>query len=128
MGVADSEYAELTRKDWESYQTDFFPWEDKAVDFAMSEGTVDKALEKAEAGISRGHDNAVKSFDMDLAKYGVSETARESTTRKRQNNLSKTASVVSGLNKTRAHVQDLQQKVMAGDMAAGLSGSRLTEQ
>ncbi|MGH1374499.1 MAG: hypothetical protein ACRBBW_20855 [Cellvibrionaceae bacterium] len=127
MGVADTQFSELTKKEWRGYQEDFYPWEDKAVDFAMNSSTVDDAQKKVHAGISAGYDNVVRSELIDVSKYGISDTAREATTRKRRHNLSKTAALVSGLNQSRAHVQDLQRKVMAGDMASGLSGSRLQE-
>lgn len=125
MGIASDRMGKIYRKEWTRYKELGFPTEDKAVEFASSEDTVNNALVRTDAYFDQGFANAEGALGRNMSRWGLNESARARSGRVRTTAADNTAARVVGLNKTRTRIKDLQNEMRAGDVAPGLDKDRM---
>jgi len=124
-GSASDRAGRLHREEWYDYLSRFQPYDQKLLALATGDGDNKAAIQRSRESVGTAFDVATGSMQRDLSRMGLSEAADERSQRDASTGLARAAAEVSAVNGARLHTQDRDMKLMSGDMATGLRGSRI---
>ncbi len=122
---ASNTMSQIHRAEWEDYKSRYLPRLQDSIAYATGDKPITEGVQRAGDSVDRAYQTSIGTNQRDLSRYGVSETAEESSNRSRLASISQGAEKVAAQNQTRLQVQDLQNSILAGGAASGLQSSRV---
>lgn len=104
--------AELTRNQWEDFQTRYIPVQDNLLDLANSNQLLTEQLGRNKTNVDNSFALAESNEAMRMGRYGL--PTENSATSKNNTGLLKSLTTASTNNETREAVDDLQTKIVTG--------------
>ncbi|AGG58101.1 hypothetical protein VPAG_00065 [Vibrio phage douglas 12A4] len=112
MASYDDIMAEITRQQYDDYINRFLPVENQLIDLATSDELLNDQLERNIETVDQQYATAGKSGEMQAGRMGLdnSKTQQQTT----NTGLSKSLSLASAQNETRAGIDALQKSIITG--------------
>lgn len=118
VGSGSHTAADLTRKQWQDWQTRFQPYDTRLVNLAMGKEDNQQAEARASQSVDTAFNTAQGTYSRNRSRYGLSDTAGMSD----RMALSKTAAKVGAVNQTRLATQDRDMAMMVGGLSQARGG------
>lgn len=113
---ATDTFAKLTRDQWQSYITNFVPYENKLIDYATNPGVVSGAMAEASADVNSAFDNRAGATGRRLGGLGLALDADEQKASTRSMGLARSLADVNAQNTTRDATIARQQSILGNPM------------
>jgi hypothetical protein len=112
MGVADTTYAAMTRSMWDTYITDFMPYENKLIQYATDPAMVSDAMTKASGLVQQSFDAQQGATQRRLRGLGLTLNADEQQAADRSTALARSTADVNAQNVAGTQTRQRQQAIL----------------
>lgn len=119
---ASDTFAALTRQQWADYVSNFVPYENKLISYAMDPKTVTNAMQKASQNIDSAFDAQQASTQRQLRGMGVTLSDDEQAAANRRFGLSKSLADVQAQNVAGELTRQRQQSILGNPAPQGVEG------
>lgn len=113
---ASDTFAQLTRDQWQSYITNFVPYENKLIDYATDPGVVSSAMKSASTDVNSAFDNQAGVQQRRLSGLGLTLDASEQAASTRSTGLARSLADVNAQNTSRDATVARQQSILGNPM------------
>lgn len=120
---AQDTFAALTRQQWQDFQTDILPYENKLIEFSNDQGAALDASNRALGRVDTAFDRQAGDTQHKLQSLGLTLNADEQNAFGRSNSLARAAAQVQGANTAALQTRELQQAVM-GNPTPNIQGMK----
>jgi len=122
--TANDMFAQLTRDQWQSYVTNYVPYENDLIKYATSTTAVGDAMKSASADVNSAFDNSTAATQRRLAGLGLTLSPDEQAASTRSTGLARSLADVNAQNTARDATVARQQSILGNPTPriGGLSG------
>jgi hypothetical protein len=113
---AQEDYAALTREQWQSYITNFVPYENKLIEYATDPSVVSNAMSGASADVNAAFDSRAAGTARHLGGLGLTLDADEQRASTRSLGLARSLTDVGAQNAARDATVARQQSILGNPM------------
>lgn len=113
---ASDTFAALTREQWQSYITNFVPYENKLIEYATDPAVVTNTMQEASSDVNSAFDNRAASNTRRLTGLGLTLDATEQAASTRSTGLARSLADVNAQNTSRDATVARQQSILGNPM------------